>query len=82
MRTVLETCIPRPSIVMGTFNPEVFTASLGPVIAHYKGKTSSVDAIYTDAELFFRDGTYSHAFPPNLETQFVGAWPSTGSLKI
>ena len=58
MRTVLETCIPRPSIVMGTFNPEVFTASLGPVIAHYRGKTSSVDAIYTDAELFFRDGTY------------------------
>ena len=58
MRTVLETCVPRPSIIKGTFNPEVFTASLGPVIAHYKGKNSSMDAIYTDAELFFREGTY------------------------
>lgn len=32
MKSVLETCKPRPEILAGTFNPEVFTASLGPII--------------------------------------------------
>lgn len=58
LRTVIETCIPRPSIIQGTFNPEVFTAALGPVIQHYKGGRSAIDAVYTDAETFFREGTY------------------------
>ena len=58
MRTVIETCIPRPSIIQGTFNPEVFTAALGPVIQHYKGLQSTIDEIYTDAGVFFREGTY------------------------
>ena len=39
MKTVLETCKPRESILQGTFNPEVFTAALGPVISFYKGES-------------------------------------------
>jgi hypothetical protein len=58
MRTVLETCVPRKSIVEGTFNPEIFTASLGPVINFYKTGSSAIDTIYTDAEAFFKEATY------------------------
>ena len=58
MKTVIETCKPRPSIIQGTFNPEVFTAALGPVIQHYKGEKSAIDEIYTDAHIFFKEGTY------------------------
>lgn len=58
MKTVLETCIPRPSILRGTFNPEVFTASLGPVIQFYRGASSTIDAVYTDARMFFTNATY------------------------
>ena len=47
MRTVLETCVPRKSILQGTFNPEVFTASLGPVIQYYRGEASTIDTVYT-----------------------------------
>lgn len=61
MRTVLETCIPRESILRGTFNPEVFTAALGPVIQYYKGNSSSIDEIYTDAIAFFTEATYPTA---------------------
>lgn len=58
MRTVLETCVPRKGILQGTFNPEVFTASLGPVIQYYKGESSTIDTVYTDAKIFFREATY------------------------
>ena len=58
MRTVLETCKPRQSILQGTFNPEVFTAALGPVIQYYRGGSSAIDAVYTDAKAFFTDATY------------------------
>ena len=58
MRTVLETCRPRQSILQGTFNPEVFTASLGPVIQYYRGGSSAIDAVYTDAKAFFTEATY------------------------
>ncbi len=58
MKTVLETCTPRPSIIQGTFNPEVFTAALGPVIQYYKGESSAIDEIYTNAHIFFKEGTY------------------------
>ena len=58
MRTVLETCKPRQSILQGTFNPEVFTASLGPVIQYYKEGNSAIDAVYTDARAFFTEATY------------------------
>ena len=58
MKNILETCQPRQSILQGTFNPEVFTASLGPVIQHYKGNSSTIDSIYTDANAFFAEATY------------------------
>ena len=58
MQTILTTCTPRESILKGTFNPEVFTAALGPVIQYYKTGTSVIDTIYTDAESFFEEATY------------------------
>lgn len=58
MRSVLDICKPRPEILAGTFNPEVFTASLSPVIEYYRKGKSLVDSIYTNAELFFREATY------------------------
>lgn len=58
MQTILSTCAPRDSILKGTFNPEVFTAALGPVIQFYKTGTSVIDNIYTDAALFFKEATY------------------------
>jgi hypothetical protein len=56
--SVLETCRLRPEIEAGTFNPEVFTAALGPVIEFYRTGRSVIDKIYTDAHLFFREATY------------------------
>lgn len=58
MQSVLETCTPRPEILAGTFNPEVFTASLSPVIEYYRHGSSGIDSIYTNAELFFKEATY------------------------
>lgn len=58
MKSVLDSCAPRGSILQGTFNPEVFTAALGPVIQHYRGVPGNIDSIYTDAEEFFRVATY------------------------
>ena len=58
MKNVLEACVPRNSIVQGTFNPEVFTAAIRPVVEYYKSGTSSIDELYTDAIRFFRDATY------------------------
>lgn len=58
MKPVLETCKPRPEILAGTFNPEVFTASLGPIIDYYRSGKGVIDSIYTSAENFFREATY------------------------
>ena len=58
LKSVLETCIPRESIVRGTFNPEIFTAALSPVVKYYQGEKTNIDSIYTDANLFFTQGTY------------------------
>lgn len=58
MQPVLDTCKPRTEILAGTFNPEVFTASLGPVIENYHSGRGVIDSIYTNAELFFREATY------------------------
>jgi predicted AAA+ superfamily ATPase len=57
MISIIESCQPRESILHGTFNPEVFTASLSQVVSHYRGRDGQIDNIYTDAEQFFRDGT-------------------------
>ena len=37
MKSILETCQPRKDLISGSFNPEVFTASLRQVIGHYRG---------------------------------------------
>lgn len=58
MKSILETCSPRKSIIQGTFNPEIFTANLAPVIQFYKGENSAIDAIYTDADAFFKEATF------------------------
>ncbi|NMB45606.1 MAG: hypothetical protein GX998_04260, partial [Firmicutes bacterium] len=58
MNSVLDACIPRSEILAGTFNPEVFTASLSPIIDYYQGRQTVIDSIYTDAELFFQEATY------------------------
>lgn len=58
MRVILETCQPRKSILQGTFNPEVFTAALSPVIQFYRNGETSIDSIYTNAETFFTEATY------------------------
>lgn len=58
MKTIFDTCQPRKSILQGTFNPEVFTAALSPVIQFYRSGEGSIDSIYTDAEKFFTEATY------------------------
>ncbi len=58
MQSILETCVPRADILTGTFNPEIFTASLSQVVEHYRGQSASIHNLYTDAEPFFREATY------------------------
>jgi hypothetical protein len=58
MRSILDTCTPRPDLLAGTFNPEIFTASLSQVMEHYRGRSSTVNNLYTDAEQFFREATF------------------------
>ena len=57
MSSIIERCLPREGILQGTFNPEIFTASLSEVIAHYRGRGGRIDNLYTDGEQFLRDGT-------------------------
>jgi len=61
---VLKACQPRKDLLEGSINLEIFTASLNQVASYYRDQTSSGHAIYTDAEIFFREGTY---FTPNME---------------
>ena len=58
MQSILATCTPRPDIIAGSFNPEIFTASLSQVMEAYQGRYSSTDTLYTDAGLFFREATF------------------------
>ena len=54
MKNVLASCVPRQSIIQGTFNPEVFTAALGPVIDSYKPDkqcSEVIDNIYPDEKM-------------------------------
>ena len=59
MKSILNSCEPRSDIIAGTFNPEIFTASLSEVFRYYTGQGTGINAIYTDAEQFFTDGTYT-----------------------
>jgi hypothetical protein len=58
MKSILETCTPRPDILTGTFNPEIFTANLSQVVEHYRGRATTVHNLYTDADQFFSQATY------------------------
>lgn len=58
MNDILTACEPRQDILKGTFNPEIFTASLSEVIRFYRGETAGVHSIYTDAKQFFTEATY------------------------
>jgi hypothetical protein len=55
---VLTACDPRPDILKGTFNPEIFTAQLSEVIRFYRGQGAGIHSIYTDARQFFQEATY------------------------
>ena len=59
MKSILNSCEPRSDIIAGTFNPEIFTASLSEVCRFYSGHGTGINAIYTDAKQFFREGTYA-----------------------
>ncbi len=55
---ILKSCTPREDIVAGTFNPEIFTASLDEVLDYYRVGSAKLHSLYTDAEEFFREATY------------------------
>ena len=67
MSSIIESCRPREGILQGTFNPEIFTASLSQVVSHYRGRGGRIDNLYTDADQFFRDGTA----PPTGSSSFL-----------
>ncbi|MBM4287978.1 MAG: ATP-binding protein [Deltaproteobacteria bacterium] len=58
MQSILTICTPRRDILEGTFNPEIFTASLSQVIDFYRGKPGIIHSLYTDGRQFFQDATY------------------------
>ena len=58
MQSILQTCQPRADLLQGSFNPEIFTASLSQVVDSYRGRASATHSLYTDAQQFFRDATY------------------------
>ncbi|ARS53545.1 DUF499 domain-containing protein [Kushneria konosiri] len=60
MRDVLSSCQPRREILAGTFNPEIFTASLSRVLGDYrKGEArEGASSLYSDPVAFFRDATH------------------------
>jgi hypothetical protein len=56
--SIITSCAPREDLLKGTFNPEIFTASLSQVIDYYRGKPGMIDTLYTDAGAFFQQVTY------------------------
>ncbi|MBF0101865.1 MAG: ATP-binding protein, partial [Desulfobacterales bacterium] len=58
MKSIIETCEPRQDIVKGTFNPEIFTASLSEVLRYYAGHKTNLDSVYTQPDSFFSEATY------------------------
>jgi hypothetical protein len=55
---IIDSCQPREGILQGTFNPEIFTASLSQVVQRYRGRGGTIDNLYTDAVQFFGEGTH------------------------
>ena len=58
MLSILNTCTPRSDILDGTFNPEIFTASISEVLRFYQNQGTDMHPMYTDAEQFFSEATY------------------------
>ncbi len=58
MQSIINACEPRQDILAGTFNPEIFTASISEVFRFYSGDGASIHPMYTDAGTFFREATY------------------------
>jgi len=56
MTSILKTCTPRSDLVSGSFNPEIFTASLRQVVGKYRGEIK-VTSVYSEAESFFTEAT-------------------------
>jgi len=55
--SIYDNCTPRTDIIKGTFNPELFTASLNHVMDSYAGEKVA-ETPYTDAKVFFEEATY------------------------
>ncbi len=55
--SIYDCCTPRADIIKGTFNPELFTASLNQVMDSYAGQEVA-ETPYTDASVFFGEATY------------------------
>jgi len=68
MTTIYQACQPRADLITGSFNPEIFTASLSAVFEHYAGGAAAASAVYTDAKTFFTEATY----PTNGMRQVLG----------
>ena len=58
MKNILTACEPRKDILAGTFNPEIFTASVSEVLRFYADQRTEMHPMYTDAGQFFRETTY------------------------
>lgn len=80
MESALQACRPRGEIVKGTFNPEIFTAALGPIIEHYRGGTANLDALYTDPGLFFGKATYPTQGLRSIVGEVFGRIAGDGSV--
>ena len=57
MSPLYTACLPRADIIGASFNPQLFTASLGSVIDVYAGR-SKLKSLYTDGKLFFEEATF------------------------
>ncbi len=68
MKTIYQVCKPRADLISGSFNPEIFTASLSSVFEFYQGGATAASAVYTDASIFFSQATY----PTNGMRQVIG----------
>ena len=60
MQSILKSCQPHAEILAGTFNPEIFTASLNRVVADYRNGAAreGASSIYSDPVAFFRQATH------------------------
>ncbi len=46
MQSIRDTCQPRADLLQGSFNPEIFTASLSQVVDAYRGRASATYSLW------------------------------------